>query len=230
MLSASKPAAQYFISRVERVVVALPARPGHPRSPLRAKGPRPRTGSRRRDWPCPGRPIWRRPHPGPRGPRGQSSAADIAHPVRALLVDDQIAPPRPIGVGELAVLVEQDRQPVGSLAQLLGFEPAGDLGEILLGGFPGVVVDKAGQLAEEPPNDLDVFSPDVAAPLGGRGVTAPARGLHRSASSGARDPRRRGGAGAPPLWRSATTSTTQLPGSAPPTRRVGTCASAATNR
>jgi hypothetical protein len=68
------------------------------------------------------------------------------------------------------VLIQQDRQPVGGLAQLLGFEPAGDLGEILLGGLAGVVVDKAGQPVEERPNDLDVFGTDLPTRLSGRGM------------------------------------------------------------
>jgi hypothetical protein len=46
---------------------------------------------------------------------------DAAHPVGLLLFNREIAAPRPIGiVGHIAVLVEQERQPVSSLTELCG--------------------------------------------------------------------------------------------------------------
>ena len=50
---------------------------------------------------------------------GVEQAVATAHPVGALLVNRQIAPPRPIGiVGQITVLIEQKRQPVGSGPEL----------------------------------------------------------------------------------------------------------------
>ena len=71
--------------------------------------------------------MWRTPE------LGIDPAADIAQPVGALLVDDEIAPTRPVPVGELAILIDQIGQPVSGLAQLFRFEATGDLGQLRLG-------------------------------------------------------------------------------------------------
>jgi hypothetical protein len=75
-----------------------------------------------------------------------------------------------VGVGELAVLIEQHRQPVGGRAEFLGWQPARHLGQLRLGGLAGVVVDKPGQVLEELDDDLHVLEPDITAQLRGRGV------------------------------------------------------------
>lgn len=68
---------------------------------------------------------------------------DIAHTVGLLAIDGQIAPPRPIGIREFAVLVQEDRQSVSGLAQFLGFEATREFGQVSLGGLPGVEVDES---------------------------------------------------------------------------------------
>ena len=55
---------------------------------------------------------------------GVEQSVDAAHAVRILLVDGQIAPPRPLGiVRRITVLVEQQRQPVSGRAELRRAEP-----------------------------------------------------------------------------------------------------------
>jgi len=87
-----------------------------------------------------------------------------------LTIQQQVAAPRPIPIGQFAVLIEQDRQPVGDLAQLFGFEPARQCGQLRLGGLAGVEIDEAGQPVEEPPNDPHVLDPDIPAALRSGGV------------------------------------------------------------
>ena len=101
---------------------------------------------------------------------GIEAPPDIAEPVGARLVDGQIASPRPVPVGELAVLIDQIGQLVGGLPQLLGFEPAGDFGQLRLGQLPSLVIDEARQPVEEPPNDLHMLDTDGPALLRSGGM------------------------------------------------------------
>ncbi len=43
-------------------------------------------------------------------------STEFAHPIALLTIDPQVTPPRPIGIRKFAVLIQQDRQPVGGLA------------------------------------------------------------------------------------------------------------------
>ena len=71
--------------------------------------------SRPRGCTCPARPIWRTPPRAVARASGIEQAVDAAHPIGALLLDGQVAAPGSVGiVGQVAVLVEQQRQPVSS--------------------------------------------------------------------------------------------------------------------
>jgi hypothetical protein len=101
---------------------------------------------------------------------GIDPASDVAHAVAVLLADDQVSLPGAVAVGQVAVLIEHRGQPVSGLAQIFGFESTRQLGELGFGGFAGVVVDEAGQLIEELPNDAHVLGADRTTYLGRRGV------------------------------------------------------------
>jgi hypothetical protein len=75
----------------------------------------------------------------------------------------------PAGEGEV-VEIQQGGQPVGGLAQFLGFESRGDARQIRLGEGTGLVVDMAGQIGEELADDAHMLGADVVARLPGRGV------------------------------------------------------------
>jgi hypothetical protein len=91
---------------------------------------------------------------------GVDQAVDAAHPVDALVVDGQMPPPGSFGVGRwLAVLIEQQCQPVSRDSELRGPQLRGNAGQIGLGGVACLVVDKARQTVEELLDDLDVFGP-----------------------------------------------------------------------
>ena len=81
-----------------------------------------------------------------------------------------MAAPGAVGIGEVAVLIEQRGQLAGGGAQLFGWQPAGQLSELGFGGVAGVVVDEAGQPFEELPDDLHVLGADRPAALRGGGV------------------------------------------------------------
>jgi hypothetical protein len=102
---------------------------------------------------------------------GIEQSMNLAHPINALLVDGQIASPRPLGiVGEIAVLVEQKRQPVGGLPELHGSQPGRDARQVGLGEFAGVAADMAGQIIEEPLDNAHMLRPDFSAGLRSSGI------------------------------------------------------------
>ncbi len=107
----------------------------------------------------------------PQAPRlGIQPAPHVGRPVGLLLPHGEEAPPGPIPVGELTILIERGRQPVGRRPQVLGRQPTGQLGQLRLGGFTGVVIDEAGQLGEELPDDRHMLGADQPALLRGGGV------------------------------------------------------------
>ena len=59
---------------------------------------------------------------------------------------------------------------VGGDAQVFGPKPARQLGQLCFSGFAGGVVDEAGQLLEEPSDDLHMLGADFTSPLRGRSV------------------------------------------------------------
>jgi hypothetical protein len=106
-------------------------------------------------------------------------------PSRPLLAQGEVPPPGPVGVRKVAVLVEGGGQPVRSCPQVLGPQPAGQLGQLRLGGLTGGKVHEAGQLGEEPADDRHLLGADLPALLGGGGV-----GQHRRQHlTGQRHPR-----------------------------------------
>jgi len=73
-------------------------------------------------------------------------AIDAAHPVSVLLVDGQVAAPCSLGlIGWLAVLVEQQCQPIGGRPPLRRSQTLGDPGKVCLGLVTGLTVDAAGR-------------------------------------------------------------------------------------
>ncbi len=98
---------------------------------------------------------------------------DSAQPVATGFVDAQVAPPGLFGViGWVAVLVEQLRQPVGSLPEVGGPETEGVAGQIGLGLLAGGGINVGGQLIEELLEDAHVLSPDLTVGLGAAAVLA----------------------------------------------------------
>ena len=92
---------------------------------------------------------------------------DAARPIDVLLVDGQISPPGPIGViGQLTVLVQQQRQPVGSSPELRGLQPGSNARQIGLGQLTGLAIDTAGQSIEELLDDPHMLGPDRTTRLG----------------------------------------------------------------
>jgi len=113
-------------------------------------------------------------------------AVEAAHPASVLLINGQIAPPGPIGlIGQIAVLVEHQRQPIGGGAELRGPQPGGDPGQVGLGLVPGLGVDAAGQLVEELLDGPHMLGPDLTARLRG-GHIRQRRGQRFSGHGGAR--------------------------------------------
>jgi hypothetical protein len=75
---------------------------------------------------------------------GVEQTMDAAHPIDALPVNRQVSAPGPLGVvRQIAVLVEQQRQPVGCLTKLRRPQASRDPRQISLGGLPSWVVDMA---------------------------------------------------------------------------------------
>jgi hypothetical protein len=101
---------------------------------------------------------------------GVGAAADLGRAVGLLFALGQVAALGQVGVGQHAVLVEQQGQMVGGDAQVFWSKPARQLGQLCFSGLAGGVVDEAGQLLEEPANDLHMFGADVTSPLRGRGA------------------------------------------------------------
>ena len=179
----------------------------------------------------PAPPIWRTPPPAPRGPRDRAGRG-CRSSRRALLGDDEVAPPRPVPIGEFAVLIEQDRQPVGGLRvtpracspQAISASCASAASRVSWSTKPG----------SRSKNRRMIFTcsaPMSPAPLRGRRVRQHRlQAPHPSSPRAAPTPGPHGCADAPRPSRSATTSTTPPPASAPPTPPVGTSASAATSR
>jgi len=113
-------------------------------------------------------------------------AIDAAHPVSVLLVDGQVAAPCSLGlIGWLAVLVEQQCQPIGGRPPLRRSQTLGDPGKVCLGLVTGLTVDAAGQIVEELFDDAHMLPTDLASRLCGGGV----RQLGRQRFSCYRSPR-----------------------------------------
>ena len=118
----------------------------------------------------------------PRAAAGAMTASKVARPsgssrpvilliaVGALRADGDPAAPGPVGVGEVAVGVQQGQQAGGGRAQPVGQLFTRDAGQGGVGVVAGGEVDRVGQVVEELADDPDVFGPDQAFGLGGGGV------------------------------------------------------------
>ena len=110
-----------------------------------------------------------------------------AHPVQALRTQAQAALAGVLAlVVQGAVGVEVAQQLAGHRAQAFGGQPAGQPGQLGLGGRRGAGVDLGGQRGHEVPDQRDVLGADLAATLGGRGARQ--RRLHRLAGQRAPGP------------------------------------------
>jgi hypothetical protein len=97
-------------------------------------------------------------------------AADGAHPVGALLGEGDTALAFAVGVGEVAVGMQERVEQVHGLAQALGAVVAGDADEVGLGGDAGGRVDAVGQFGEELADEGDVLGGDRSRALSGGGL------------------------------------------------------------
>ena len=157
--------------RGERVVIALPGAPQITVGPRRRRARRRAQGCSASGLHMPGAAHWPTTASTPRGP-GDPAGPGPRSSHRVLLADRQIAPPRPISVGQFAVLIQQQRQPVGGRPQLLGFEPARQLGQIGLRG-------RGGSSSSTKPGSLSKNRRMICHMLG----TRPRRALGRPPSS-----------------------------------------------